>query len=93
MYTPRPIDTSDIELTDDILELCEQLAQNTHEVWAVGRIKDGWSYGERRDDEKKQHPCIVPYELLPDSEKVYDRSTSMETLKLIIKLGYKITKE
>lgn len=93
MYKPQPIDTSHINLPDDICELCELLAKNTHEVWSANRIGDGWSYGERRDDEKKLHPCLVPYEELPESEKEYDRSTSSETLKLIIKLGYKIVKD
>lgn len=92
MYNPKPIDTSDVVLDNEILDLCEQIAENTHEVWSLGRIKDGWSFGEKRDDEKKHHPCLIPYDELPESEKEYDRNTSMETLKLIIKLGYKITK-
>ncbi len=92
MYNPKPVDTSDVVLDSEILELCELIAENTHEVWAEGRIKDGWSFGEKRDDEKKLHPCLVPYGELPESEKEYDRNTSMETLKLIIKLGYRITK-
>ena len=87
MYIPKPIDTSSVELDSDILELCELISKNTHEVWAAGRIKDGWTYGEQRDDEKKHHPCIIPYEELSEAEKDYDRNTSMETLKLIIKLG------
>lgn len=93
MYKPNPIDTTDIQLDDDILELAEQLSKNTHEVWAQGRIRDGWVLGEARDDEKKCHPCLIPYEDLPESEKEYDRHTSLETLKLIRKLGYTITKE
>ena len=93
MYKPQPIDTSDIELDQDILELSELIAKNTHEVWSEGRIKEGWSYGETRDDAKKNHPCLIPYEELPESEKEYDRNTSLETLKLIIKLGYTIRKE
>ena len=92
MYNPKPVDTSAVVLDSEILELCELIAENTHEVWAEGRIKDGWSFGEKRDDEKKLHPCLIPYGELPESEKEYDRNTSMETLKLIIKLGYKITK-
>jgi len=92
MYTPKPIDTTDVKLDEEILELCEQLAKNTHEVWASGRIADGWTYGEVRDDAKKLHPCLVEYEELPESEKEYDRRTAMETLKLIKKLGYKIEK-
>lgn len=92
MYTPKPINTDDIELSEDIMELCELISKNTHDVWAEVRIKDGWSYGERRDDERKLHPCLIPYEELPEAEKEYDRSTSLETLKLIVKLGYNITK-
>lgn len=92
MYEPKPIDTSDVELDAEILELCELLSKNTHEVWSKNRISDGWSYGEVRDDLKKHHPCLIPYEELPESEKNYDRSTSLETLKLIVKLGYKISK-
>ena len=93
MYKPKPIDTSDVKLDDEILALGEQLAKNAHEVWAIGRLNDGWTYGDHRDDEKKLHPCLIPYEELSEGEKEYDRNTSMESLKLIIKLGYKITKE
>ena len=93
MYDPKPINTNDVVLSEDILELCEKISRNTHEVWAAGRIADGWTFGEKRDDDKKHHPCLVPYEELSESEKQYDRATSMETLKLIIKLGYKISKE
>lgn len=89
-YTPSPIDTSDVTLPEDILSLAEKLAENTHEVWALGRVNDGWTYGEKRDDAAKKHPCLIPYDELPDSEKEYDRSTAMETLKLILKLGFKI---
>ena len=92
-YTPKPIDTSDITLPNDIYDLAELLAKNTHDIWAQGRIASGWTYGEKRDDDKKQTPCLVEYEELPESEKEYDRNTSIETLKLILKLGYKIVRE
>jgi ryanodine receptor 2 len=93
MYIPNPIDTSHIILNDDIMELCEELAKNSHDVWAVGRIAEGWTYGVKRDDEKKQHPCLVPYEELPENEKEYDRATAMETLKAIVNLGFDIRRE
>lgn len=91
MYEPKPIDTSDVILSDDLLELTEKIAENVHDVWAVGRIEQGWTYGTERNDELKTTPCLVPYSELPDSEKEYDRNTALETLKLIIKLGYKIS--
>ncbi len=69
------------------------MAKNVHEVWAAGRIEDGWTYGTKRDDEKKTHPCLVAYEELPESEKEYDRKTGLETLKFIIRAGYQIIKK
>ena len=92
MYIPKPIDTTNISLGSDVMSLSEVLAKNTHEVWASGRIAEGWSYGELRDDEKKQHPCLVPYEELTESEKKFDRATSLESLKVILSLGYMINK-
>ncbi len=89
-YIPKPIDTTDVELSSEIKELCEKLAENTHEVWAAGRIAQGWTCGPVRDDEKKETPCLVPYNELPESEKDYDRNTAMETLKVILKLGFEI---
>jgi ryanodine receptor 2 len=92
LYTPRPVNTSNVELSQDLTDLCEELATNTHDLWAQSRIKDGWTFGPERNDALKKHPCLIPYESLPESEKLYDRQTAMETLKLITKLGYKITK-
>ena len=93
MYKPEPIDTNDVQLSADIMELCELIAKNTHEVWAEERMNNGWVYGQMRDDERKHHPCLVPYDELDESEKKYDRNTSIETLKLIVKLGYEIKKK
>jgi len=91
-YTPRPIDTTQIVLPTDVVGLTEKLAENAHDVWAAQRIAQGWTCGPRRDDERKQHPCLVPYVDLPEAEKEYDRATAMQTLKLILSLGYSISK-
>ena len=93
MYTPKPIDTSSVPLSPEILALGEELAKNVHEVWSAGRIAEGWTYGPVRNDERREHPCLLPYDELPESEKEYDRNTALETLRLIVKLGYKIGKE
>lgn len=90
-YTPHPIDTSDVELPNEVAQLVEQLARNVHENWAAGRLNDGWAYGSVRNDQLKQHPCLVEYDDLPESEKNYDRATAIETLKVILKLGYRLT--
>ena len=93
MYTPKPIDTDDVVLPEELLEITEKLAANAHDVWAQGRIAEGWVYGEEKNSERRTTPCLVPYDELPESEKEYDRQTAMSTLKLIVKLGYNITKE
>lgn len=87
---PEPIDTAQVRLPAELIRLAERLARNAHEVWARERLADGWTYGPSRDDVRKEHPCLVPYDELPESEKKYDRSTSLETLKAIRALGFRI---
>lgn len=91
-YIPNPADTRSVELPQELLPLIEEMAKNVHEMWAQNRMNDGWTYGPVRDDATKKHPCLVPYEDLPESEKDYDRATSQETLKLIVKSGFEISK-
>ena len=91
-YTPQPINTKSVDLPMELQALAEDIAKNVHEVWASGRMKDGWTYGEERNDAEKKHPCLVPYEDLSEEEKEYDRHTSIETIKLILTLGFKISK-
>lgn len=93
IYIPQPIDTKDVRLLPELDNLAEAIAKNVHEVWAVGRMAEGWAYGDKRNDALKQHPCLVPYEELPEEEKEYDRRTAMETLKIVMKLGFKIVQE
>ena len=92
MYKPNPIDTSKIEVNEDIAELIEGIAKNTHDVWAQGRIDEGWTYGPVKNSDMKTTPDLVPYDELPDSEKEYDRKTAMEAIKVLIHLGYRIIK-
>jgi class 3 adenylate cyclase len=88
-YTPRPLDTSKIHLTDEILRLAELFAENAHDVWAQERMAEGWKHGPLRDDAKKEHPCLVPYKKLPESEKRYDRTAALQTVRTLISLGYR----
>lgn len=86
-YEPQPINLDNIPLGEELNELIEVIAENAHDVWAVARMKEGWTYGAVRDDAKKQHPDLVPYSALPDSEKEYDRLMAKNTIKLVRKLG------
>ena len=90
-YNPKPIDLSDVALDSSLESLVEALAENVHDTGAKGRMDDGWTYGPVRDDAKKHHPCLVPYNELPESEKEYDRNTAISTLKFIVKKGYGIS--
>lgn len=92
-YIPKPAQTDDIVLSTELNSLVEAMAKNVHDVWAESRISQGWTYGPERNDALKHHPCLVPYEDLPEVEKAYDRDTAVGTLKLICKLGFRITKE
>ena len=91
-YKPQPIDTSSITLSSDIVDLTERLAKNTHDVWAQERMAQGWRVGPERNDSRKEHPSLVPYEELPEAERVYDRNTAIQALKAIIAFGYRISK-
>lgn len=91
-YTPQPINLEDVELEADLLDLSEAIAENAHEVWAKARCNEGWKYGRERNDELKEHPDMLPYNRLPDSEKEYDRQMAMNTIKLLMKLGWELKK-
>ena len=86
-YTPQPIDTTNIELNERQQHYVERLAANTHDVWAAKRISDGWRYGPTRHDSNKTHPCLVPYDELPESEKEYDRAVAREAVAVLLILG------
>jgi hypothetical protein len=92
-YVPRPIDTSNVQLSAPIRELAEKLARNTHEVWAKKRLQDGWTYGQERNDAAKKHPDLVAYDELTEGEKSYDREVVSEVIKVILALGYTIEKK
>lgn len=91
-YIPCPIDLSDVELPADLEALTELIARNVHEVWAQKKLQQGWIYGEAIDEDLKTHSSLVPYEQLSEQERSYDRDTAMKTIRLILKLGYKISK-
>lgn len=93
VYEPSPIDLDDVELSEDLSELQEAIAENAHEIWAKNRRDQGWSYGPERNDQKKETPDMIPYCNLPESEKLYDREMAMQTLKLVKKLGFEIVKK
>ncbi|MCA9122280.1 MAG: protein kinase [Planctomycetaceae bacterium] len=91
-YTPQPIDVTQINLPDSLRALTEQLAENSHDIWAQQRIAENWEYGDVRNDTLKTHPDLVPYGGLAENEKEYDRRSVISTLKAMLALGYEIQK-
>nr|XP_055030657.1 ryanodine receptor 1b isoform X5 [Misgurnus anguillicaudatus] len=86
-FTPCPVDTAQIVLPPHLERIREKLAENIHELWAVTRIEQGWTYGIFRDDNKKLHPCLVDFQSLPEPERNYNLQMSGETLKTLLALG------
>ena len=91
-YHPQPMRLSDVVLPDSLRDLTEAIAENAHDCWAKARMDQGWTYGPERNDLLKQHPDLVPYAYLTEEEKEYDRLTALNSIKLVIKLGYSINK-
>lgn len=91
-YVPKPMDTALIRLPSDVERLVPVLAENAHEVWSLARSRDGWQFGPERDDLEKRHPSLVPYAVLSESEREYDRLLVREVLKAVISLGYRLEK-
>lgn len=89
-YVPKPLDTSDTVIPKRLEPCLDALARNTHEVWAQGRIAQGWRYGEPYSLERREHPDLVPYEQLTEEEKLFDINTSREVIKALLKMGYDI---
>jgi hypothetical protein len=89
-HSPQPTDTSAEKIDESLMLLSEKLAKNAHEAWALERMQNGWVFGKEKSNERKLHPFPINYEDLPKSEKEHYRNTSLETLKLILKLGYKV---
>lgn len=91
-YRPQPLDTAHVEIPSNLQGLLEKLAVNVHDVWADQRLKDGWKFGPARDDAKKEHPCLRPFDELPETEKEYDRRVVRDTVRAMLALGYRIEK-
>jgi class 3 adenylate cyclase/tetratricopeptide (TPR) repeat protein len=89
-YEPKSPDLTGVQVPPDLTSLVEQLAEITHDNWVRQRLADGWRHGHERDDLQKEHPCIVPYDDLPESEKEYDRKISLGVIQAMLALGYRI---
>jgi RyR domain len=89
---PPPLDGDAIAVPDSLLPLVEQLARSVHEEWSRARLQQGWKHGPVRNDGRKEHPDLVPYDDLPEAEKEIDRKAALATVRAILALGYEIVR-
>lgn len=89
-YEPKAEDLSSIKLSEELENLTEEISEKIHDAWAEKRMQNGWIYGSVYDNVKKVHPCLVEYSRLTDEEKEIDKVTVLSTIKMLLKLGYKI---
>ncbi|XP_057715471.1 ryanodine receptor 3-like isoform X6 [Corythoichthys intestinalis] len=89
-FIPTPVETSQIVMPPHLEKVRDTLAENIHEMWGMNKIELGWSYGKIRDDNKRQHPCLVDFSKLPETEKNYNLQMSTETLKTLLALGCRV---
>jgi class 3 adenylate cyclase len=74
----------------DIQEMIELLAEKVHEAWANQRKAEGWRWGKVHSGDLKQHPCLVEYDQLPESEKEVDRRTARTSIQGLLDLGFEV---
>lgn len=72
-YKPQPLDLANIALNPKLEELVELLAENTHNVWAKERIRNGWTYGVVENPSQKRHPYLLPYDKVDNVIKKANR--------------------
>nr|XP_049707630.1 ryanodine receptor isoform X43 [Helicoverpa armigera] len=87
-YKPAPLDLSAVTLTPKMDELVDQLAENTHNLWARERIQQGWTYGLNEDSDMHRSPHLVPYPKVDDAIKKANRDTASETVRTLLVYGY-----
>lgn len=90
-FVPNPLDTSGMQLSSSVESVKEKLAENIHEMWAVSKIENGWTYADERNDEELEHPCLTQFQNLPYAEKRYNIQLAVQTLRTIMALGYTIS--
>ncbi|XP_050555813.1 ryanodine receptor isoform X26 [Spodoptera frugiperda] len=89
-YKPAPLDLSAVTLTPKMDELVDQLAENTHNLWARERIQQGWTYGLNEDPDMHRSPHLVPYPKVDDAIKKANRDTASETVRTLLVYGYNL---
>jgi hypothetical protein len=101
-----PPDLLHLHVTEDFLEhvnkgqlelpVIEVIAKAYHEAWRKQRVKDGWKYAPERNDDKKEHPWLLPFDdpinKLPEADQELDRALVDSLIPALSEKGYKVVK-
>lgn len=90
-FRHEPLTTDHTTLCWEMMMLVDLLAENSHEVWADGYVKNGWKHGNYFDAAEKLHPSLKPYMTLDEQEKNLNREAVTSVLKACICLGYRVS--
>jgi hypothetical protein len=61
--------------------------KESHASWLAHKERTGWKYGPVKDPEKKEHPCMVPYEQLPPEQQFKDHLFTTVVREMALALG------
>src|SRR6516164_1651512 len=64
--------TSAIKGVEFILAHPQAKPSDIHQNWLAEKVANGWTYGQIKDPERKEHPCLVPYDDLPPDQRAKD---------------------
>uniref|UniRef100_A0A8B9LQT2 Ryanodine receptor 2b (cardiac) n=1 Tax=Astyanax mexicanus TaxID=7994 RepID=A0A8B9LQT2_ASTMX len=87
IFTPTPVDTSQLVLPPQLEIIRERLAENLHELWLLDKIEQGWTHGPVRDDSKKVHPGLAEFSKLPEQERQSNLQATENTIRTLLALG------
>lgn len=93
-YTPHPEYVAHIKLPEDIVPIADMLAENAHEIWAKDRLLEA----ENKRAKGKivnpyDDPFMKPFHELTKQQRKTDYTSALNTIKLLYKLGFFITKD
>ena len=84
--------SDDIQVTLFSRDEIEFIAKTEHELWMSEKLQNNWKFGEKKDIDAKESPCLVPYEKLPEEIKDCDRAAAKNIIPLLNSAGIKIYK-
>ncbi|MBF0527144.1 MAG: AAA family ATPase [Deltaproteobacteria bacterium] len=84
--------TTDDEVSAVLESLIDVLAEEEHDLWMEHKRLQGWSYGKKRNDDDRIHPCLVPYRALNKEDQKKDQNAVRVFPEIVQKANFKISR-